>query len=109
MRSFERWKNTLKAVDLSHSAEEFSDQRRLSLPPWAIPLTLSQKLLYRQAIPLNSLLNYSLLQVSIALGIRTRPLLWSNRQILNGVLYQLKNGCNWGDLPRDLLPYSTVY
>jgi transposase len=40
---------------------------------------------------------------------RTRPLLWSKRQILNGVLYQLKNGCNWGDLPRDLPPYSTVY
>lgn len=40
---------------------------------------------------------------------QTRPLLWSKRQILNGVLYQLKNGCNWGDLPRDLPPYSTVY
>jgi len=40
---------------------------------------------------------------------RTRPLLWSKRQILNGVLYQLKSGCNWGDLPTDLPPYSTVY
>ncbi len=40
---------------------------------------------------------------------QTRPLLWSKRQILNGVLYQLKNGCNWGNLPRDLPPYSTVY
>ncbi len=28
---------------------------------------------------------------------------------MNGILYQLKNGCNWCDLPRDLPPYSTVY
>jgi transposase len=40
---------------------------------------------------------------------RTRPLKWSKRQILNGLFYQLKNGCNWNDLPRDLPPYSTVY
>jgi transposase len=39
----------------------------------------------------------------------TRPPVWSKRQILDGVFYQLKNGCNWGDLPRDLPPYSTVY
>lgn len=32
-----------------------------------------------------------------------------SRQILNGIFYQLKNGCNWGDLPRDLPPYSTVF
>jgi transposase len=31
------------------------------------------------------------------------------RQILSGVFYQLKNGCNWCDLPKDLPPYSTVY
>ena len=29
--------------------------------------------------------------------------------ILDGILYQLKNGCNWQDLPKDLPPYSTVY
>jgi len=40
---------------------------------------------------------------------RTRPPLWSKRQILDGVLYQLKNGCNWCDLPRELPPYSTVF
>ncbi|MBL1211692.1 MAG: transposase [Geminocystis sp. GBBB08] len=39
----------------------------------------------------------------------TRPLKWSKRQILDGIFYQLKNGCNWCDLPRDLPPYSTVY
>lgn len=40
---------------------------------------------------------------------KTRPPLWTKRQILNGIFYQLKNGCNWGDLPRDLPPYSTVF
>ncbi|MFN6497439.1 MAG: transposase [Nostoc sp. DedQUE01] len=40
---------------------------------------------------------------------KTRPPLWTKRQILNGVFYQLKNGCNWADLPRDLPPYSTVF
>jgi len=40
---------------------------------------------------------------------RTRPLKWSYREIFNAVLYQLKNGCNWRDLPKDFPPYSTVY
>jgi len=40
---------------------------------------------------------------------RTRPPKWSQRQMLDGVMYQLKNGCNWCDLPRDLPPYSTVF
>jgi transposase len=40
---------------------------------------------------------------------QTRPSNWSRREIMDGILYQLKNGCNWGDLPRDLPPYSTVY
>jgi transposase len=39
----------------------------------------------------------------------TRPLIWTKREIMNGVLYQLKNGCNWVDLPKDLPPYSTVF
>ena len=34
---------------------------------------------------------------------------WSNRELLNGMLYQLKNGCNWVDLPKDYPPSSTVY
>ncbi|WP_442939112.1 transposase [Nostoc sp.] len=29
--------------------------------------------------------------------------------MFNGILYQLKNGCNWQDLPKDFPPYSTVY
>jgi transposase len=39
----------------------------------------------------------------------TKPPTWSKREILDGVLYQLKKGCNWCDLPRDLPPYSKVY
>ncbi len=33
----------------------------------------------------------------------------SKREILDGILYQLKNSCNWCDLPKDLPPYSTVF
>lgn len=40
---------------------------------------------------------------------KTRPPKWTKRQILDGILYQLKNGCNWQDLPKDLPPYSTVF
>jgi transposase len=40
---------------------------------------------------------------------QTRPSNWTKRDILNGIFYQLKNGCNGQDLPRDLPPYSTVY
>lgn len=40
---------------------------------------------------------------------RTKPPKWSKRDILDGILYQLKNGCNWCDLPTDLPPYSTVF
>jgi transposase len=40
---------------------------------------------------------------------RTCPLRWGYRKIVDGILYQLKNGCNWKDLPGDLPPYSTVY
>src|SRR4028118_2387417 len=40
---------------------------------------------------------------------KTKPPTWTKRQILDGVFYQLKNGCNWGDLPSYLPPYSTVF
>jgi len=40
---------------------------------------------------------------------KTKPPDWTKREILNGVFYQLKNGCAWGDLPKDLPPYSTVF
>ncbi len=35
--------------------------------------------------------------------------MWSKREILDPIFYQLKNGCNWCDLPKDLPPYSTVF
>ena len=40
---------------------------------------------------------------------QTKPLEWSYRELIDGMLYRLKNGCNWGDLPKDLPPYSTVF
>lgn len=40
---------------------------------------------------------------------QTRPSEWTKRELIDGILYQLKNGCNWCDLPKDLPPYSTVY
>jgi transposase len=43
--------------------------------------------------------------LSSILYIRALP----KREIIDGVLYQLKNGCSWGDVPKDLPPYSTVY
>lgn len=39
----------------------------------------------------------------------TRPSNWTKREIIDGILYQLKNGCNWQDLPKNFPPYSTVY
>ena len=35
---------------------------------------------------------------------KTKPATWSKREILDGLLYQLKNGCNWCDLPFILTP-----
>lgn len=35
---------------------------------------------------------------------RTRPADWTKREIRDGILYQLKHGCNWEDLPKDLPP-----
>ena len=40
---------------------------------------------------------------------KTKPLTWTYRALIDGMLYQLKNGCNWEDLPKDLPPYSTVF
>ena len=37
---------------------------------------------------------------------QTRPSNWSKREILDGIFYQLKNGCNWQDLPKNLPLYK---
>lgn len=34
---------------------------------------------------------------------------WPLVEIVNAVLYVLKNGCLWRDLPGDFPPWSTVY
>ncbi|NCS24611.1 MAG: transposase [Microcystis aeruginosa BS13-02] len=39
----------------------------------------------------------------------TGPPNWTKRQILDGIFYQLKNGCNWWEFPKDFSPYSTVF
>lgn len=33
----------------------------------------------------------------------------SRHEILNAIFYQLKNGCQWRDLPRDFPNWQTVY
>ncbi len=38
----------------------------------------------------------------------TRPCAWTKRESIDGLLYQLKHGCHWEDLPTDFPPYSTV-
>jgi putative transposase len=40
---------------------------------------------------------------------RGRPRLHSPREILNGVFYVLKSGCQWRMLPKDYPPWKTVY
>ena len=39
----------------------------------------------------------------------TRPKANKLIDIINGIMYQLKNGCIWRDLPKDLPPYSTCF
>jgi len=34
---------------------------------------------------------------------------WSKRELVNGVLYLIKTGCQWRMLPKDFPPYSTVH
>lgn len=31
------------------------------------------------------------------------------REILNGIFYQIRNGCVWSDLPKDLPAWQSVY
>ena len=38
-----------------------------------------------------------------------RPPLHSKRDIVNGILYSLRTGCQWYALPKDYPPYKTVY
>jgi transposase len=38
-----------------------------------------------------------------------RPAEHTRREILNGILYVLRTGCQWRLLPHDLPPWGTVY
>lgn len=38
-----------------------------------------------------------------------RPREHPMREIINAILYRLKNGCVWDDLPHDFPPHTTVY
>ena len=40
-------------------------------------------------------------------GMRNRK--WSKRKLTNTVLYIVKTGCQWRQLPHDFPPYQTVY
>jgi len=42
-------------------------------------------------------------------GMRGRPQEWPLREIVNGILYVLRSGCQWRLLPHDLPPWQTVY
>ncbi|AMR25662.1 hypothetical protein A0257_15190 [Hymenobacter psoromatis] len=34
---------------------------------------------------------------------------WPLLDVFNGILYVLKNGCGWRDIPGDFPPWQTVY
>jgi putative transposase len=38
-----------------------------------------------------------------------RPASYSRREIVNAILYLLRNGCTWRGLPHDLPPYRIVF
>jgi transposase len=56
-----------------------------------------------------SLEEFKVLETLLPIKLRTRPPLWSKHEILNGIFYQLVNGCKWEDLPKDLPPSGTVF
>ena len=40
---------------------------------------------------------------------KTRGGFVSRHLIVNGIFYQLKNGCQWRDLPKDFPKWQTIY
>lgn len=47
-------------------------------------------------------------QVIKPLYINMRNRKWDKRELTNAVLYLVKTGCQWRNLPHDFPPYSTV-
>ena len=45
--------------------------------------------------------------ISLFVGMRNRK--WSKRELVNAVLYIVKNGCQWRNLPHDFPPVFTVH
>jgi transposase len=52
---------------------------------------------------------FAIIEPLLPVKSRTRPPIWTKHQILNGIFYQLVNGCRWVDLPKDLPPSGTVF
>jgi putative transposase len=50
-----------------------------------------------------------LLPAGRAAGVRGRPRTVPLREIVNGILYVLRTGCQWRALPTDLPNWQTVY
>ena len=52
---------------------------------------------------------YEIIQPFIDTKKQTKPRKVSYLSILNGIFYQIKNGCTWRDLPKDYPKWQTVY
>ncbi|MEM7118781.1 MAG: IS5 family transposase [Chloroflexota bacterium] len=50
-----------------------------------------------------------LLPAPSQIGTKGRPQKWPLREIINALLYLLRTGCQWRQLPHDLPPWQTVY
>jgi transposase len=61
--------------------------------PYTTDLTLSQFKTLDQLLPKS----------------KTRGCIVSRHSIINGIMYQLKNGSQWRDLPKDFPKWQTVY
>ena len=56
-----------------------------------------------------STLEYKIIEPFLPIRLITRKREISYHSILNGIFYQLKNGCTWRDLPKDLPKWQTTY
>jgi putative transposase len=52
---------------------------------------------------------YNEIEIFIPEKKETAPRTVSYHEIINGILYRLKNGCIWEDLPHDFPHYKTVF
>jgi transposase len=49
------------------------------------------------------------IQIHLPRKKQTAPRKIEQSDIVNGIMYQLKNGCTWRDLPHDFPKYKTVF